>query len=145
MRSIHAVVGTAVLGASLALVAPAAQAATPQATPAACTKAVKAADKAEAAYNAAVADYKKQVAGGGHPGTAERDNLTSLQNDANSAASFAARVCPDAKVPTGTVHTGIGSTSQGANTADLAAGAALIGAVGVGAVVLRRRHSGSQA
>lgn len=145
MRSIHTVLGTAVLGASLALMVPAAHAATPQATTKACAKAVAAAEKAEAAYNAAVKDYKKQVAAGGHPGIAERDNVTSLLNTANADASFAARVCPDAKVPSGTVHTGVGSTSAGVNTADLAGGAALIAAVGLGAVALRRRQSDTRA
>ena len=146
MRSIPTLLGTAALGAGLLLAAPAAQAATaPQAIPAACSKAVQAAEKAESAYQAALADYKKQVKAGGHPGKAEQDNLAALESAANGAASFAARVCPDAKIPSGSMHTGSGSTSTGVNTADLAAGAALIGAVGIGAVALRRRHSGSQA
>jgi hypothetical protein len=145
MRSIHTVLGTAVLGASLALTVPAAHAATPQATTKACAKAVAAADKAEAAYSAAVADFKKQVAGGGHPGTAEQDNVTALLSASNAAASLAARVCPDAKVPSGAMRTGAGSTSQGVDTADLAAGAGLIAAVGLGAVALRRRRSETRA
>lgn len=145
MRSIHAVLGAAALGASLALVVPAAQAATPQATTKACAKAVAAANQAEAAYNAAVADYKKIIQAGGHPDKSQQDNVTALLSASNSAASFAARVCPDARVPSGTVRTGTGSTSQGVNTADLAAGAGLIAAVGLGAVALRRRRSDTRA
>lgn len=145
MRSIHTVLGTAVLGASLALMVPTAHAATPQATTKACAKAVAGAEKAEAAYNAAVVDYKKIIKAGGHPDKSQRDNVAALESAANGAASFAARVCPDAKVPFGTVHTGVGSTSQGVNSTDLAAGAGLIAAVGLGAVALRRRQGDSRA
>ncbi|MBD0734224.1 hypothetical protein ACIOC1_13765 [Streptomyces sp. NPDC088197] len=145
MRSINTLLGTAVLGASIALAAPAAHAAAalPQTT-AECTKAVAAADKAQADYDAALADYKKQVAAGGHPGTAEQDNLSALENQVNVTASDASRVCPDAKVPSGTVHTGIGSTSEGGNTTEIALGAGLLGVVGAGTLVLRRRRAGGQ-
>ncbi|MHA6765141.1 hypothetical protein [Streptacidiphilus sp. PAMC 29251] len=146
MRSINTLLGTAVLGASIALIAPAAHAATalPQTT-AACSKAVAAAEKAQSTYDAAVADYKAVVARGGHPGKAEQDAITADLNDVNATASYAARVCPDAKVPVGPVHTGVGSTSEGANTSDIALGAALLAAVGAGAFVLRRRQAGDQA
>jgi hypothetical protein len=146
MRSITTLLGTLALGASLALAAPAAHAASalPQTT-AECTKAVAAADKAQSDYDAALADYKKQVAAGGHPGKAEQDNLTTLENNVNVTASYSARVCPDAKVPSGTVHTGIGSTSEGMNGTEIAAGAALLGVVGAGALVLRRRRGDNAA
>ncbi|MFC1410860.1 hypothetical protein ACEZCY_15920 [Streptacidiphilus sp. N1-12] len=146
MRSINTLLGTALLGATVALAAPAAHAATalPQTTPA-CAAAVAAAEKAQSAYDAAVADYKKQVAAGGHPGKAEQDNIAALQNNVNLTASDAARICPDSKVPVGPIHTGVGSTSEGTNSGDIALGAGLLAAVGAGAFVLRRRHSGSQA
>lgn len=143
MRSINTLLGTAVLGASIALFAPAAHAATalPMDT-AACNKAVTAATAAQKDYDAAMADYKKQIAGGGHPGQAERDNLDSLKNMVNVSTSYVARVCTIS--PVGPVHTGIGSTSQGGGAADIALGAGLIAAVGAGAFALRRRQSGSQ-
>lgn len=145
MRSITTLLGTAVLGASIALAAPAAHAAAalPQTT-AACTKAVAAAEKAQTEYDAALADYKKQVAAGGHPGKAEQDNLATLENNVNLTASDATRDCPDAVVPSGTMHTGAGGTSQGVNSTEIAAGAALLGVVGAGAFVLRRRRAGGQ-
>lgn len=141
MRSINMLLGTAVLGASIALAAPGAHAAPalPQTT-AACTKAVAAADKAQADYDAALADYKKQVAAGGHPGKAEQDNLATLENNVNLTASDATRDCPDAKIPSGSVHTGVGSTSEGVNSTEIALGAGLLGAVGAGALALRRRR-----
>ncbi|MCZ4119837.1 hypothetical protein [Streptomyces sp. H39-S7] len=144
MRAISTLCGTAALGAALALTVPAAHAAAPQPTTTACARAVADAQTAEAAYSAAVEDYKKTIAVGGHPGTAEQDNVTKLEIEANAAASTAARACPDAKVPSGTMHTGVGSTSEGTNIGDLAAGGALIGAVGIGALMLRRRHNGDQ-
>jgi MYXO-CTERM domain-containing protein len=145
MRSINTLLGTVVLGASIALAAPAAHAAAalPQ-TSAECTKAVAAADTAQADYDAALADYKKTVAAGGHPGKAERENLAMLENNVNITASDASRMCPDAKVPSGTMHTGVGSTSEGVNSTEIAAGAALLGVAGAGALVLRRRRNGSQ-
>ncbi|WP_328459685.1 hypothetical protein [Streptomyces sp. NBC_00448] len=146
MRAITTLLGAAVLAAGIALAAPAAHAAPalPRTTPA-CAKAVAAADKAQSDYDAALADYKKQVAGGGHPGQAERDNLSSLENNVNVTASSAARVCPDAKVPSGAVHTGAGSTSEGVDGTEIAVGAGLIVAVGAGALMLRRRRGGSTA
>ncbi|MEU3459585.1 hypothetical protein ABZ721_06455 [Streptomyces sp. NPDC006733] len=145
MRSLSTLCGTAALGAALVLTVPAAHAAAPLPVTTECAKAVADAQTAESAYNAAVADYKKTVAAGGHPGKAEQDNVTKLESEANAAASFAARACPDAKVPSGTMHTGTGSTSESSGIGDLAAGGALIGAVGIGALMLRRRHNGNQA
>jgi hypothetical protein len=43
------------------------------------------------------------------------------------------------------VRTGVGSTSQGVDTTEIAAGLGVLGAVGAGAVVLRRRRVGGQA
>lgn len=145
MRSISTLCGAAALGAALALTVPAAHAAAPLPTTTACARAVADAQTAESAYNAAVADYKKTVAAGGHPGKAEQDNVTKLENEANAAASFAARACPDAKVPSGTMHTGVGSTSENTGIGDLAAGGVLIGAVGIGALMLRRRQNSDNA
>ncbi|WP_152626848.1 hypothetical protein [Streptacidiphilus carbonis] len=139
------VLGTAVLGATLALSVPAAHAA-PADTSAACSKATTAANKAEAAFDAALASFKAQVKAGGHPGAAEQQNLATLQNDANLATSDAVRVCRATKSPVGTVHTGVGSTSNGTATRDLALGGGLIAAVALGAVALRRRNNaGDQA
>ncbi|WP_405774215.1 hypothetical protein [Streptomyces sp. NBC_00859] len=147
MRPIHALLGTAALGATVVLTAPSAHAAVVQApqTTAACSKATSDAQKAEADYRAAVKDYKDQVAQGGHPGKAEQDNVDKLQSNANALASDAARICPDSKVPSGTVHTGIGSTSQGVNSTDIALGAGLLAAVAAGSLVLRRRRGDSRA
>jgi hypothetical protein len=145
MRSINTLLGTAVLGVGIVLAAPAAHAATVRPhVPAACDAAVSAADKAESSYQAALTDYKEQVKNGGHPGQAEQDNLEALRGQADIASSYAARLCPDARVPDGPVRTGVGSTSQGVNTTDIALGVGLLAAVGAGAVVVRRRHSGSQ-
>jgi fatty acid-binding protein DegV len=130
-------VGSAVVGASVLLAVPAHAAGD---TTAACAQAVTAANKAEAAYQAALASYKQELAAGGHPGTAEQSNLESLKNAANLATSDAARICP--VTPSGTVHTGAGSTSEGVNTAGLAAGVAVIAAAGAtGALVISRRRA----
>jgi hypothetical protein len=139
----------ALLTAGLATTAPAAHAATvPPAHSAECEAAVDKADSAEAALEAAQADLKKQIRDGGHPGAAEWDNLHMRENERNATASDAARVCRDSdhdRGPVGPMHTGVGSTSQGADTSELAAGLGLLGAVGAGAVVLRRRRAGSAA
>jgi hypothetical protein len=140
MRSISTLCGTAALGATLVLTVPAAHAAAPRPSTTACARAVADAQTAEAAYDAAAADYQKALAAGGHPGRAEQENVTKLETEANAAAAFAARACPDAKTPSGTMHTGVGSTSESTGIGDLAAGGALIGAVGIGALLLRRRH-----
>ncbi len=147
MRSMTTALGTAVLGATLALAVPAAHAATlhPVTSSRVCDKAVKAANKAEAAYDAALADYKKQIKNGGHPGKAEQDNLSSLQNAAALATSDAVRDCRATGVPVGPMRTGVGSTSMGVNAQDIALGSGLVAAVGLGALVLRRRKGANQA
>ncbi|MFC1418815.1 hypothetical protein [Streptacidiphilus cavernicola] len=145
MRPITTALGTAVLGATLALTVPAAHAATPTTTSAACSASVAAANKAEAAYDAALADYNKQIKAGGHPGTAEQTNLSNLQNAANLATSDSVRVCRATGSPVGTMSTGSGSTSTGNGAQDITLGAALIAAVGVGAFALRRRNGANQA
>ncbi|WP_405755107.1 hypothetical protein OHA44_02365 [Streptomyces sp. NBC_00144] len=141
MRRIHALLGTAALASAVALTAPSAHAAVVHApqTGAACSKATSDAQKAEAEYQAALKDYKDQLAGGGHPGKAEQDNVDKVQSNANALASEAARVCPDAKMPSGTMRTGSGSTSQGVNSTDIVLGAGLLAAVAAGSLLLRRR------
>jgi hypothetical protein len=148
MRSITTALGTAVLGATIALAAPAAHAATM--SPSFgwdCKQNIVTANKAESAYSDALADYKKTIKAGGHPGAAEQANLEALKKAAHDATDDALHSCRpdrDHRRPHGFIHTGIGSTSQGSNTVDIAAGAGLITAVGIGVVALRRRHSGSQ-
>ncbi|GAA1357796.1 hypothetical protein [Streptomyces beijiangensis] len=142
MRSLTTLLGTAVLGASLALAAPAAYAAAPQTT-AECSKATADAQKAESDYNAAKADYEKVIKDGGHPDKSQQDQVTQAEQNMNMTASTAARFCPDAKVPSGTVHTGVGSTSEGSNSTEIAAGIGLVAVVGAGALVIARRRSGS--
>lgn len=169
MRSIKTTVtAAAVLAAGFVLAAPTAQAATATAASAphagsACASAVAAAQKAEHAYNAAAEDLKEQVAAGGHPGTAEQDNLAELLDEANSTASTAARACQDADRgrdrdrdrdrdhhhcrhhhPHGAMRTGVGSTSEGANGGEIAGGLGILSAAGLGALALRRRRAGSE-
>jgi hypothetical protein len=91
MRSTPVILGIAATGAAVLLAAPAAYAAT-SATPA-CTAAVAQAKKAEKDYQGALAAYKRQVDGGGHPGLAEQDNVKKLQTNANATASRAHREC----------------------------------------------------
>lgn len=62
----------------------------------------------------------------------------------NLIASDATRDCPDSKMPYGTMHTGVGSTSPGVNPAEIAAGAALLGVAGASTLMLRRRRNGNQ-
>jgi hypothetical protein len=59
-----------------------------------CTVAQQAAETAGADYHAAASDYLAQINAGGHPGTAERDNLASLKAKADKLAAQAARACP---------------------------------------------------
>src|SRR3954465_1587792 len=144
MRSFKTTVtAAAVLAAGFVLTAPAAHAATslPQHHSAECRTAVGAALKAQAAYDAAVADWKKQIAMGGHPGTAEESDVAALLKEANATAFTAVRVCGHTGIhPHGSMHTGVGSTSAGASTTEVAAGLGLLGAAGAGAVALRRRR-----
>ncbi|MBS2540227.1 hypothetical protein KGQ20_46570 [Catenulispora sp. NF23] len=148
MRSIKTTVtAAAVLTAGFVMTAPAAHAA---AAPhrSACATAVAAAVSAEHDLNAAIADLKKQWAAGGHPGIAEEQNAENLKAKANTAATAAARACQGMRNPHrnphGVVHTGVGSTSQGVNTTEIAGGVGILGAVGAGALMLRRRRAGSE-
>jgi hypothetical protein len=152
MRSIKTTVtAAAVLTAGFVLTAPAAHAATatPQAAKATCWSAISAAEKAKHDFNAAAADLKKQVAAGGHPGTAEEQNLTDLMKAAKSAVWKAQQMCKGMedhhrRHPHGAMHTGVGSTTQGVNSGELAGGVGILGAAGAGALVLRRRRAGSE-
>ena len=154
MRSIKTTVtAAAVLTAGLVLTAPAAHAATaaPQAGKATCWSAISAAEKAKHDFDAAAADLKKQVAAGGHPGTAEEQNLRDLMGKAKAAIASAEKVCKgdrdrdrDHRHPRGAMRTGVGSTSQGVNGGELAGGVGILGAAGAGALVLRRRRAGGE-
>jgi hypothetical protein len=152
MRSITTALGTAVLGATIALAAPAAHAATMSAPSWGgwdCKQNIVTANQAQRAYSDALADYKKIIRDGGHPDASQMANLEALKKAAHDATEDALHSCRgdrdrDHRRPHGFMHTGSGSTSQGSDTVDIAAGAGLITAVGLGAVALRRRHSGSQ-
>ncbi|MEY9863202.1 hypothetical protein ABH935_008851 [Catenulispora sp. GAS73] len=157
MRSIKTTVtAAAVLTAGLVLTAPAAHAATaaPQDAKGTCWSAISAAEKAKHDFNAAAADLKEQVAAGGHPGTAEEQNLTDLMGEAKEAIATAEKVCKGdrdrdrdrdhRRHPHGAMRTGVGSTSQGVNGGELAGGVGVLGAAGAGALVLRRRRVGGE-
>ncbi|MFI5809268.1 hypothetical protein [Streptomyces sp. NPDC051561] len=76
--------------------------------------------EAESAYKAAVADYQKQVAAGGHPGKAEQDNVDQLKQKADSTDSEAQLICGDITMdpshkqthPRGAMHTGVGGQNN---------------------------------
>ncbi|WP_042384208.1 hypothetical protein [Streptacidiphilus melanogenes] len=139
MRTISTLAGSAVVAAGLLFATPA-HAATAWSHDA-CHRAVVRADRAEDAFQKALADLKKQIRHGGHPGKAEWAHLEDLKEVADAAAARAARLCPVA--PSGTMSTGVGSTSTGANTADLAGGSALVALAGAGGVLLLRRRRAS--
>jgi hypothetical protein len=141
----------AMTSAALFLAVPSASASDTQ-----CDPATAAAMQAETAYKAALADYQATVNNGGHPGKAEQDNVDQLKQKADSTASEAQRVCGDTVMqrpsqrpdqqprqkPTGAMHTGVGSTSQGSDDAmsyTLLGGAAV--AIGATAYSMRRRSS----
>lgn len=90
MRSIHRLLGPPLLGASLALAAPALAYAAPawsQSNPAECAKAVAAAAKAQLAYDAAVADYGKDTAtAAGRPDKSHQDQLERAKNEMTTTA-----------------------------------------------------------
>ena len=148
MRSIKTTVtAAAVLTAGFVLTAPAAHAATAPPAKSTCWSAISTAEKAKHDYNAAAADLKKQIAAGGHPGTAEEQNVTDLMKAAKAAVANAMKMCKGMdhhRHPRGAMHTGVGSTSQGVNGGELAGGVGVLGAAGAGALVLRRRRSGSE-
>jgi len=148
MRSIKTTVtAAAVLTVGLVLTAPAAHAASAPQGRSACGTAVAAAEKAKHDYNDAAADLKKQIAAGGHPGTAEEQNLTMLKDQAKAAFANAEKMCKGVdhhRHPRGAMRTGVGSTSQGVNGGEMAGGLGILGAAGAGALVLRRRRAGSE-
>ena len=157
MRSIKTTVtAAAILTAGFAMTAPAAHAATtPQDRSAACTAAVDTAKTANSAFNTALAALKKQMENGGHPGKAEQDNVVNLMNQAKAAIANAQKMCAGEMEhgmrhgrhhhPHGAMRTGVGSTSEGANGGEIAGGLGVLGAVGAGALALRRRRAGSKA
>lgn len=147
MRSIKTTVtAAAVLTAGLVLSAPAAHAATAPQGKTTCRSAMAAAQQAKHDLDAAIADLKKQVAAGGHPGIAEEQNLTDLDKAAKAANANAQKACKvvDHRRPHGAMRTGVGSTSQGVNGGEMAGGLGILGAAGAGALVLRRRRAGSE-
>ncbi|MFI7382767.1 hypothetical protein [Streptomyces sp. NPDC049813] len=139
MRSLKIATGTTLASAALLFAAPMASASDTQ-----CDPATAAAQEAESAYKSALADYQKQIDDGGHPGTAEKDNVDQLKQKADSAASEAQRICGDTVMnpthkPSGAMHTGTGPTSPIGVPALAAAGAvAVVAAAGIG---LRRRSA----
>ncbi|QKW20184.1 hypothetical protein HUT16_14910 [Kitasatospora sp. NA04385] len=139
MRRNALVIAAAALAFGPLAAAPAFAATTP---PDNCAKAAAAADQADTAYKAALADYQKQVADGGHPGKAEEDNVAALKAAYDKAAANIVTVCDS---PKGAMKTGAGSTSESGNTAELAAGAALLGVAGIGGTVLVRRRANGRA
>ena len=155
MRSIKTTVtAVAVRTAGFALTVPAARAATaaPHADRVGCWSAISAAEKAKHDFNAAAEDLKEQIAAGGHPGTAEEQNLEDLKEAAESAVRNAREMCEGMdehhhhrchRHPHGAMHTGVGSTSEGVNSSELAGGVGVLGAASAGALVLRRRRRGS--
>lgn len=159
MRSIKTTVSAAaMLTAGFVLAAPAAHAATATAAPSAsashvhgaCASAIHDAQMARHDFNAAAADLKKQIADGGHPGTAEEGNLADLKETAMGADSNAVDACKGEERhhcrhhPHGAMHTGVGSMSRGVAGGEVAGGLGLLGAAGFGALALRRRREGSE-
>ncbi|WP_394427969.1 hypothetical protein [Streptomyces sp. SGAir0957] len=137
MRSLKIATGTALASAALLFAAPMASASDTQ-----CDPATAAAQEAETAYKSALADYQKQIDDGGHPGTAEKDNVDQLKQKADSAASEAQRICGDTVMnptqkPTGAMHTGTGSGDLFGTPALAAAGTLAVTAAA--GVYLRRR------
>jgi hypothetical protein len=148
MRSIKTTVtAAAVLTVGLVLTAPAAHAATAPQANSTCASAIHTAEMAKHDYTAAAADLKEQIAAGGHPGTAEEQNVADLMAKAKDAIWDAVEACKGMhnhhRHPHGAMHAGVGSTSQGVNGGELAGGVGMLGAAGAGALVLRRRRAGA--
>lgn len=148
MRSIKTTVtAAAVMTVGLVLTAPAAHAATATQDHSACRAAIHTAEMAKHDYNAAVADLKEQIADDGHPGSDEEQNVADLKDKAKDAIWDAVQACKGMhghhRHPRGAMHTGVGSTSQGVNGGELAGGVGMLGAIGAGALVLRRRRAGA--
>ncbi|WP_432164688.1 hypothetical protein [Streptomyces sp. bgisy031] len=143
MRSLKIATGTVLASTALLIAAPLASASDTQ-----CDPATAAAQGAESAYQAALADYQKQINNGGHPGQAERANVDQLKQKADSAASQAQRICGDTvmnptnKKPNGAMHTGFGSTSEsGTSVTSYAVLGGAVAALGATAFVVRRRST----
>lgn len=143
MRSLQIATGTALASTALLLAAPMASAADTQ-----CDPATAAATQAETDYKAALADYRKTVDNGGHPGKAEQDNVEKLKQKADSTASEAQRICgdtvmnPPAQKPSGAMHTGFGSTSStGGDVSSYAILGGAVAVLGATAFVVRRRSA----
>ncbi|MFF0742798.1 hypothetical protein ACFYVL_20600 [Streptomyces sp. NPDC004111] len=146
MRSLKIATGTALASTALLFTAPLASAADTQ-----CDPATAAAMEAESAYKAALADYQKQVDGGGHPGKAEQDNVDQLKQKSDSAASEAQRICGDTTMnpshnthPRGAMHTGTGGSSDGSAT-PIALGLGAAGVLAAAVLMKGRRRGDSQA
>ncbi|MEV3854306.1 hypothetical protein AB0J38_08280 [Streptomyces sp. NPDC050095] len=148
MRSLKIATGTVLASTAILFAAPMASASDTQ-----CDPATAAAMEAESAYKAALADYQKQIDAGGHPGTAEQDNLDQLKQKSDSAASQAQRVCGDTVTnptapattkPSGAMHTGSGSTSSDPSHAPALAAAGGLAVAGAAGFALRRRSLGSR-
>jgi len=148
MRSIKTTVtAAAVLTVGLVFTAPAAHAATASQDHSPCRSAIRNAEMAKHDFGAAVADLKEQTDDGGHPGTAEEQNVADLRDKAKDAVWDAMQACKGMhkhhRHPHGAMHTGVGSTSRGVNGGELAGGVGMLGALGTGALVLRRRRAGA--
>ncbi|MEU6845566.1 hypothetical protein ABZ930_27185 [Streptomyces sp. NPDC046716] len=152
MRSLKIATGTVLASTALLIAAPMATASDTQ-----CDPVTAAATEAESAYKAALADYQKQVDAGGHPGQAEQDNVNQLKQKADSAASEAQRICgdtvmnptttptaPSTHKPSGSMHTGSGSTSSDSSTSALAAGGSIAVVAAAGYALVRRARSARQ-
>lgn len=161
MRSLKTLASAAVVAAGLGVAAPAAAHATVTVRAAgpvktdACASALAGSDQAQAAFDAAREDLRRQVTAGGHPGADEWQNLRTLHDAAEEATSEAAQACSQGAegdggehsgdLPHGSVHAGSGGMSQGVDGAETALGAALVGAAGLGLVLTRRRRIGAAA
>ena len=145
MRSLKIATGTVLASTALLLAAPMAAQAAPMA-PSSCEEAQSQAVEAEADYEAA----KKQYEDGD---TSLKQQVDEAQQNANSLASEAQRICgdtvmnptsPPSKKPSGAMHTGTGSTSTdpaGVPALAAAGGLAVVAAAGF---ALRRRSNSRQ-
>lgn len=144
MRSLKIATGTVLAGTALLIAAPtAAQAAVPMA-PSSCEEAQSQAVEAEDDYEAA----KKQYEGGD---TSLKQQVAEAEQNANSLASEAQRICgdtamnptsPATKKPSGAMHTGAGSTSTDPAAVPALAAVGGLAVAAAAGIVLRRRASG---
>lgn len=146
MRSLKIATGTVLAGTALLIAAPtAAQAATPMA-PSSCEEVRSQAVEAEADYEAA----KKQYEGGD---TSLKQQVDEAEQNANSLASEAQRVCgdtvmnptaPATQKPSGAMRTGTGSTSTDPAAVPAIAAVGGLAVAAAAGFVLRRRTSNRQ-